>query len=293
MTSPQKLLKNGNLHASKRLGQNFLKDPSTAETIVARARILPEDVVLEIGAGLGALTLPLARIARKVYAVEKDLPVAALLKNEIDRHRIDTVDILNKNILDLDLRALSGHERRKLLVVGNLPYNISSQILVRLIGERASVSRCILMFQKELVVRICAPPGGRSYGRLSAMLAYCATVRKIADVNAALFFPRPKVDSQVIEIEFTEQPDFPADDETFLFRVIKAAFSKRRKMLRNTLAGGELDIDLKTAKDSLEKARIDPTRRAETLTVEEFVRLSNTIYRSSAIDTVRSPSMLT
>ena len=278
MTSPIKLLRDHNLHPNKLLGQNFLKDPSTAEMIVSRAGILPREVVLEIGAGLGALTLPAARIAKKVYAVEKDRRFIPLLKSELLRNDLDQVAVITKTILNVDLHEIAKKEGGSIVVMGNLPYSISSQILVRLILSRNVISRCILMFQKELARRMTSPPGGRDYGRLAVMLQYCADIKEIAEVKASLFYPRPKVDSAVVEITFKKIPDFPAINEAFLFRVVKAAFSKRRKMLKNTLGSSELGIDIKMATDLLVKAEINPTRRAETLTIEEFVKLSNVLF---------------
>ena len=279
MRSPAELLKSAGLHPDKMLGQHFLKDPSTSEMIVRRAGISSGDVVLEIGAGLGALSLPLARTAKKVYAVEKDSRILTLLKSEIPPDRTDRIIVLNHSILDLDFVELARKENCDLIVIGNLPYNISSQILVRLILGRKSIRRCILMFQKELVQRFLAAPGGRDYGRLSVMLQYCADLKKIGDVKASMFFPRPKVDSEIIEIRFKRHPPFPADDEIFLFKVVKAAFSKRRKMLKNSLGASELDIDPQRAAGLLESAGIHPARRAETLTVQEFVRLSGEIRK--------------
>lgn len=275
MTSPRTLLKAWNLYAKKQLGQNFLADPSTADMIVARTGITPEDIVLEIGAGLGALTVPLARAARKVYAVEKDRQLIPLLKSELLAGGIHNVELLQQNILTVDIKALAEQENRPLIVMGNLPYNISSQILIQLVHAREVVSRAVFMFQKELAERIMAPPGNRDYGRLSVVLQYCATIRRLAEVKANLFFPRPKVDSEVIEIRFLDTPTYPADDETLLFEVIKAAFGQRRKTLRNSLSKSELEIDVDTAVQALRQAGIDPTRRAESLNVAEFVRLSN------------------
>ncbi len=275
MTSPITLLKAWNLRAKKQLGQNFLKDPSTAEMIVARSGILPEDIVLEIGAGLGALTIPVARNAEKVYAVEKDLQLIDLLKTEILANNLSNVVLIEKNILNLDIKALVENVDRKIIVMGNLPYNISSQVLIQLINSRSAVSRAILMFQKELAQRITSQPGCKDYGRLTVMLRYCADIKTLATVKACLFFPKPKVDSEVLEIKFKSMPQYPANDEAFLFRVIKAAFSKRRKTLKNALAGSELRIDTKTAGHVLESTGIDPGRRAETLTIQEFVKLSN------------------
>ena len=281
MTSPRTLLSAWTLSPKKQFGQNFLSDPKTAEMIVSRSGISKEDIVLEIGAGLGALTVPLALAAEKVYAVEKDINLLPLLKSELLAKNIDNVSIMNENILDTDIGSTAAKHGRKIVVIGNLPYNISSQVLVKLINQRSCLSRAVLMFQKELSERICAKPGCKDYGRISVMLRYCADIGKIADVKASLFFPKPKIDSQIIEIRFKESPDFPADNEKFLFSVIKAAFGKRRKTLKNSLSGSELGIDAQTAVSALNRAGIDPARRAETLTVEEFVKLSNAIPKSA------------
>jgi 16S rRNA (adenine1518-N6/adenine1519-N6)-dimethyltransferase len=281
MTSPRTLLAAFNLSPKKQFGQNFLSDPSTAEMIVSRSGISKEDVVLEIGAGLGALTVPIAMAANTVYAVEKDKNLLPPLQSELLAKNIDSVRIVNENILDIDIESIAARHGRKVAVMGNLPYNISSQILIKLIVQRLFVSRAILMFQKELSERICAKPGGKDYGRISVMLRYCADISKIADVKASLFYPKPGIDSQILEIRFNEETDFPADNENFLFSVIKAAFGKRRKTLKNSLSGSELEIDAKTAVLALNSAGIDPARRAETLTVEEFVKLSNAIPKSA------------
>lgn len=275
MTSPRILLAAYNLHPKKQLGQHFLSDPSTAEMITKRSGIVPEDIVLEIGAGFGALTIPLARTAKKVYAVDTDSQVLELLKTELIANSISNVVLIKKNILKVNIEKLAEKAGRRLIVIGNLPYNISSQILVQLIKSRSVVSRAIFMLQKELSRRITAKPCCRDYGRLTVMLQYCADIKKIADIKAHQFFPKPKVDSEVLEIKFKTAMKCLAKDEAFLFKVIKAAFGQRRKTLRNALAGSEFQVDTSTAMRVLESAGIDPSRRAETLTVLEFVKLSN------------------
>ncbi|MBU1397573.1 MAG: ribosomal RNA small subunit methyltransferase A [Proteobacteria bacterium] len=282
MTSPRTLLSAWNISPKKQFGQNFLSDPKTAEMIVSRSGISKEDIVLEIGAGLGALTVPLALAAGRVYAVEKDTNILPLLKSELLAKNIDNVSIMNENILETDIESTAAKHDQKIIVFGNLPYNISSQVLIKLIIQRNCLNRAVLMFQKELSERICAKPGIKDYGRISVMLRYCADIGKIADVKASHFFPKPKIDSQVIEIRFKENPDFPADDEKFFFRVIKAGFGKRRKTLKNSLSGSELEINVQTAVLALNSAGIDPVRRAETLTVEEFVKLSNAFSKNQA-----------
>ncbi|MEE8480691.1 MAG: 16S rRNA (adenine(1518)-N(6)/adenine(1519)-N(6))-dimethyltransferase RsmA [Desulfobacterales bacterium] len=275
MTSPRILLSSHGVYAKKQLGQHFLSDPSTADMIIDHSGISPEDIVLEIGAGLGALTIPLACTAEKVYAVEKDHRIIELLKTELHTLGLSNVVLIEKNILKVDIKTLAENATKKIIVIGNLPYSISSQILIQLINTRKSVNKAILMFQKELAQRITAQPDCKDYGRLTVMLRYCADIKRLAEVKASLFFPRPKVDSEVLEIIFNNIIKYPAKDELFLFKVIKAAFSKRRKTLKNSLLGSELHMDAKTVVQVLENADIDPSRRAETLTVQEFVKLSN------------------
>jgi len=279
MTSPRILLAAHNVRPKKQLGQNFLSDPATAAMIVSRSGISPEDIVLEIGAGLGALTIPLARVAQKVVAVDKDRQIIDILRTEILANNLSNVVLMDRNILKVDIKALAEDFGRRIVVIGNLPYNISSQILVQLIKSRKAVSRAILMFQKEMAQRITAQPGCKEYGRLTVMLQYCSDIKKVADVKASLFFPKPKVDSEVLEIRFKKALEYTADDETFLFRVIKAAFGNRRKTLKNSLYASELNIDANLAKHVLESSDIDPVRRAETLNTEEFVKLSNNLLR--------------
>jgi len=277
MTSPRTLLSAWNLHPKKQLGQNFLSDPSTARMIIERAALDPGDTVLEIGSGLGALTIPAAMQVARVIAVETDRKIAELLKTELLAAGTDNVTIVRDSILDVDIEEVTQDAAGKLVVIGNLPYNISSQILVKLIKARPVVDRAILMFQKELAERLVAKPGSKAYGRITVMLAYCSRIKSLATIKARMFFPRPKVDSAVIEIQFREYASEPADDEKYLFKVIKAAFGKRRKTLKNALSQSQLGIDGPTAEKALVTAAIDPVRRAETLSVDEFVRLGNTL----------------
>jgi 16S rRNA (adenine1518-N6/adenine1519-N6)-dimethyltransferase len=271
-------MKAWHLRPKKEMGQNFLADRDTAEKIVFRSGITTDDVVLEIGAGLGSLTLPLARAARKVYAIEKDSALLAPLNHELLASGIDNVVVLNKNILALDIAAIARTEQQPLVVMGNIPYNISSQILVQLMMTRHHLKTAGLMFQKELALRVMAVPGSKAYGRLAVMAGYCSTIDVIADIKAACFFPKPKIDSLVLGISFKDSPEPSATDESFLFKVVKASFSKRRKTLKNALSGPILQIDAATAAKELVASGIDPIRRAETLTVEEFVRLANRFY---------------
>jgi len=278
MTSPSTLLASHDLRPKKQYGQNFLKDPSTARMIIDRTGLCADDVVLEIGAGLGALTIPAARVARRVVAVEKDPQIAEVLQKELAEQGIDNVVLMNADILTVDIRRIFEEAGRRLVVLGNLPYNISSQVLLALIDAKDAIDRASLMFQKEVTRRLIAGPDSKDYGRLTVMLQYSATVKKLAGVGAHLFLPRPKVDSEVIEVRFKEIIDHPAADEALLAAVVKAAFSTRRKTLKNALAHIQPMVDEETIKTVLERTGIDPGRRAESLTVAEFVALSNGFF---------------
>ncbi len=293
MTSPRVLLNGWQIKPKKQLGQNFLSSSRTAEQIVAKSGLSSDDTVLEVGSGLGALTIPLARIAGKVYAVETDRRITPLLKTELMAAGLDNVEIIEQDILQLDIAALAQRADSRFTVMGNLPYHISSQVLVRLINHRQWVDRAVLMFQKELAQRLMAVPGGKRYGRLTVMLTYAATVERLLELNADHFFPKPKIASTVIKVVFRPQ-ETRVGDEPLLFDVIKAAFGQRRKTLRNSLSGSFLDITPQVAENVLRQAGIDPKRRAETLSVKEFIGLTDQIaHISVATDTVRSPSILT
>ena len=273
MTSPKVLLNAWNLRPKKKLGQHFLVDPSAAEMIVRRSNITADDTVLEIGAGLGALTIPAAKAARQVYAVETDPQLIQLMKSELAVHKLSNVEIIATSILHVDMGSLAKKSNQKLIVIGNLPYNISSQILIQLVHSRSHVNRAILMFQKELARRIRATPGNKNYGRLAVILSYCADIKSVATMAASLFYPKPKIDSEVVEINFNISREYPPHDEIMLFQVVKAAFGTRRKTLKNALSTGGLHIDPRLAHEALIAAEINPGRRAETLSVSEFIAL--------------------
>jgi 16S rRNA (adenine1518-N6/adenine1519-N6)-dimethyltransferase len=248
--------------------------------IIDRTGLCADDVVLEIGAGLGALTIPAAQRVRRVVAVEKDPQIAGVLQAELAEQGIDNVVLMNADILTVDIRRISEQEGRRLVVLGNLPYNISSQVLLALIDAKDVIDRASLMFQKEVARRLIAGPGSKDYGRLTVMLQYSGVVKKLAGVGAHLFLPRPKVDSEVIEVRFKEVIEHPAADEALLSAVVKAAFSTRRKTLKNALAHIQPPVDEETIKTVLERTGIDPGRRAESLTVAEFVALGNGFFEN-------------
>jgi 16S rRNA (adenine1518-N6/adenine1519-N6)-dimethyltransferase len=269
------LLKAANLKPKKSAGQNFLADFSASDAIVKSAALTPEDTVLEIGAGLGSLTLPLARAAGRVFAVEWDRDLAPLLEKQIESAGITNAAVIQADILSLDTAPLAAGGR--LTVFGNLPYNISSQILVKLVRERRHVSRAFLMFQKELARRILAKPGKKDYGRITVLARYAADIRPGAVLPPACFLPRPGVDSMVLAFTFHGIPPSAPKDEDFFFRVVKAAFANRRKTLKNALVAGGVAGAAVDVERALGFAGIEGGRRAETLDVAEFARLADAL----------------
>ncbi len=279
MTHPGQILKANNLYAGKELGQNFLSNPGTADMIVKKTGISRDTRVLEIGSGLGALTIPIARASDHVTTVEKDSRLIPLLQQELETQGLTHVKVINQDVLKLDLCEIA--QDKKLVVIGNLPYNISSQILFRLVENRACIDTAFLMFQRELAKRIIALPGGKEYSRLSAVVQYAAQISLTATIGPSSFFPRPEVDSSILRFKFFEPGPLSLDEEKMLFNVIKAAFSKRRKSLKNSMVGKEFDFEKEFIVQALEQAGIDPARRAETLTVEEFISLARAVWSTS------------
>ena len=282
MTHPGQLLKEKNLFAGKEKGQNFLANPGTAKMIIEKIGLSPDNHVLEIGPGLGALTIPIARAAFHVTAVETDVRLIPLLQQELDNENLKNVTIIHKNILKIDISALACD--KKFVVIGNLPYNISSQILIKLVEERRCIETAFLMFQKELAARIIAKPGKRDYSRLSAVVQYAADVSRVAQIGPSSFFPKPDVDSTILKFNFFEPfgpGEMSLEQEKTLFNVIKAAFSKRRKSLKNAMTGGEFEFEKIFITQALESAGIDAIRRAETLTVEEFKSLAMAVWEQT------------
>ena len=250
----------------KRFGQNFLKDHHVIERILAAAELSPEDRVLEIGPGLGVLTDRLLIRVREERAMEVDRDLA----QRLSQREADNLVVLEGDALRLSWEDLLPSPPYKL--VANLPYNISSQILFRILDHRRLFGRLVLMFQKEVGDRLCASAGTRDYGILSVFCQLWYDIRRIAVVPPGAFNPPPKVYSVVLAFEPLSGPRVPVDDEPFFRRVVKGAFSQRRKTLRNALIGsGFAALELDPA---LEAAQIDPGRRGETLSLDEFARLA-------------------
>lgn len=264
------LLKQYRLHAHKGLGQNFLQDSLALEEIVAAAEIRPTDAVLEIGPGLGSLTRYLAMSAETVITVELDEKLIPPLKDVLSPY--PNVQIMHGDILKLspkDLFAANNY-----LVVANIPYYITSAVIRHLLESPSKPRRIVLTIQKEVARRICARAADMSLLALSVQVY--GTPRIAAYIPAAAFFPAPKVDSAVLVIDIFSSPLIKEELLDSFFKLIKAGFSQKRKMLRNSLSFG-LHISPANAADLLTRAGIDPQRRAETLSIEEWECLAETI----------------
>ena len=258
----------------KRLGQHFLKDQVLIERIVACAGLKRSDIVLEIGPGLGALTVPMAEAAGQVVAVEKDPSLLVNLRKRLVLQGIENVTLHHADILKIDFSDLIKGEEQKIKVIGNLPYNISSPLLEKLVRNRVRVSEAILMFQQELAKRLVALPGTKAYGSLSVLIQYTALIRPILSVPKEAFYPKPKVDSMVLHFDFGIPHPRRAMDDVMLSRVVRGAFSQRRKTLRNALKASMPHSEA-ALMESLRKCNVDPGRRAESCSLDEFICVSD------------------
>ena len=265
----QHILNRFKLRADKKLGQNFLIDENVVHQIVAAAELSEADTVLEVGPGIGTLTQGLAESKARVVAVELDtrlLPVLATTLNGYDNVRVVHGDILKVNIME-EVGAPSFK------VCANLPYYITTPIIFALLEKRLPMERLVAMVQKEVAERMAAQPGGKEYGALSVAIQYYTEPKIAFIVPPTSFIPAPAVDSAVIVCKRREKPPVEVCDEGLFFRVVKAAFSLRRKMLSNSLKN--MSIKSEQVAKWLELAGVDGKRRAETLSLEDFAKLTN------------------
>jgi 16S rRNA (adenine1518-N6/adenine1519-N6)-dimethyltransferase len=282
MTTPKEIINKYEIKPRKKLGQAFLLDGNIIRKIATAAQITKEDIVVEIGAGIGVLTEDLARIAGKVVAVEIDPKLVEILKEKLAPY--SNAEIHCGDILKYDFKAIAKRYKTKVKVIGNVPYNISSPLIFYLLSFRSVIDGFILMLQKEVVERLAAAPNNKSYGVPSVLLQMFASVEKIFDVPASCFYPRPKVESAVIRGAFLDKPLMELADAAFFTQLVKASFAQRRKMLINNLKNSKLlaDVEEGKIKEVLTSAGIDGKRRGETLSVTEFGKLSNLLYEAMA-----------
>lgn len=265
--NPKQILDDYGIAPKKSLGQNFLHDPNLLEKIVATAELMPEDTVVEIGAGTGNLTVPLAQAARHVVAVEVDERLAPILRARLAPY--PNVYFIFNDVLKTDLLQVVGG--KDFVVVANLPYYITSAILRHLLERHRRPRRLVLTVQMEVAERIVAKPDDMSL--LSVSVQFYGKPHIVARINPAVFWPRPDVESAIVRIDTYSQPPVPVPSAEVFFQVARAGFGLKRKQLKNALSAG-LHISSSAAGDLLSSAGINPTRRAETLTLEEWAALA-------------------
>ena len=260
----------------KGLGQNFLSSQSVLEEIADAAEIENEGVI-EIGPGFGVLTNELAKRAEKVLALEIDERLIPILRDTLSE--FDNVKVINKDVLKTDIAELIKSEfgDRRVSVAANLPYYITTPIITSLIENRLPLKNLVVMIQKEVADRITAQPGTKDYGAISVLCQFYTKPELICNVGAELFVPPPKVDSAVVKMAFRDEPAVEVKDEKMFFRTVKAAFSQRRKTLLNCLAAN-FPINKSDLTQIMESVDISPSRRGETLLLEEFAKLAEAIY---------------
>lgn len=280
----KKQMAQNNLHFNKALGQNFLTDDGILDEIIGAACLDSNTNVLEIGPGAGALTLRLAPRAKKVVAVELDTSLIPMLTESLSEYA--NTKIINNDILKVDLKKLIDEEfnGEKVRVVANLPYYITTPIIMKLLEENPGFESIIVMVQKEVADRLAAAPGGKNCGAITYSVNYYCEAQKVVDVPPEAFVPAPKVWSSVIKLNLREKPPVEVDDEKHLFDLIKAAFLMRRKTLLNCISNSNIiKCDKETLRSILTDLGISETIRGEALTLTEFAKISNMIIKRQSV----------
>lgn len=260
----------------KKFGQNFLIDSNVLESIIRGAEITKDDFVLEIGPGIGTMTQYLCEAARQVVAVEIDKMLIPILEDTLSEY--DNVEVINQDVLKVDIKSLAEEKNngKPIKVVANLPYYITTPIIMGLFESGVPIDSITIMVQKEVADRMQTGPGSKDYGALSLAVQYYATAKVILNVSATCFMPRPNVDSAVIKLTRHKEPTVNVADEKLMFKIIRAYFNQRRKTLVNGLKNSpELSFSKEQIVKAIEKIGKPETIRGEALTLEEFAELAN------------------
>ena len=265
---------------AKSLGQNFLLNQSVISEMVAAAEVGPQDLVIEIGPGIGVLTHEIAKYAQHVIAIELDKSLLPVLDYTLGEYR--NVQIINEDVLKVDMKKLisdAAKEKANVKIMGNLPYYITTPIITGILEGGVPADSITIMMQKEVAERIVSPPGSKIYGALSIAVQFYCDVDRVVEVPKENFFPAPKVDSEVLKLNILDEPSIETRDKDLFFKLVKAGFSQRRKTLSNSLLG--TGIEKEKIRQALETSGIDPQRRAETLSLKEFATLADNLLDNS------------
>lgn len=260
----------------KKYGQNFLIDPHVLDKIIGESGIEKEDMILEIGPGIGTMTQYLAEAAREVVAIEIDKNLIPILEDTLSEYK--NVTVINQDVLKVDLRKLvmEKNQGRPIKVVANLPYYITTPIVMELLESKLPIESITIMVQKEVAERMQQTPGSKEYGALSLAVQYYAKPEIVANVPPNCFMPRPKVGSAVIRLTLHQNPVIEVEDEEFMFRLIRASFNQRRKTLINGIGNApNVNVGKEEVKAALEEMGLSENIRGEMLSLEEFAGLSN------------------
>ena len=276
------ILNKYNIKANKSLGQNFLINQNVVETIVESANINDTDLVIEIGPGLGTLTEFLLQKAKKVICIEIDERMVEILKERFFLY--ENFQIINKDILKLDLHELIKNEKenkniKNVKVVANLPYYITTPIVMKLLEDKLDIESITIMIQKEVADRLIERPGGKDTGAITYAINYYSEPKGIMEVPCNSFIPEPKVTSKIIKLNIKKQPEIEVNDEQFMFKIIKSAFMQRRKTLLNALINNKIILSKEQGIKILQEEGLNENIRGEKLTLEEFAKLSDKIKK--------------
>lgn len=270
-----------NFKFSKSLGQNFLIDDNVIDRILEGARLSETDRIIEVGPGIGTLTREMGKVAENVVAIEIDKTLIPILKETLAD--LDNVEVVNEDILKVDVQGLINEKLNggPVKLVANLPYYITTPIVMKFLEEDIPVTDIVVMVQKEVADRMNAKPSTKDYGALSVAVQYYCDTEIVAKAPRHMFVPQPNVDSIVIGLHVRDEKKYVVDNEDIFFKIVKASFGQRRKTLLNSLGGlGFLSKD--QIREALQAANIDEKRRGETLSIDEFANLSNEINKFSS-----------
>lgn len=263
---------------SKKLGQNFLIDGNIISNICDNSEVSENDEIIEIGPGIGVLSYELCKRAKKVVAIELDKTLIPVLNENLEE--FDNFKLIQGDVLKIDLESLIAEEfeGKSIKIVANLPYYITTPIIMKLLEEKLAIDKIVVMVQKEVADRFASKPGSKSYGAITIAVNYYADVRTVVNVPSTVFMPRPNVDSAVIMLDILKKPRVEVADEQLMFKLIKSSFGQRRKTILNALSSMDMGLEKEEIKEVLESSGFDPRIRGEKLSIEDYAKLSDAMY---------------